>query len=48
MNLKINAFPPNRTPTGGRDGNGYTVPAYPAGENPIRARVWDQRKPMGI
>ena len=31
-----------------RDGNGYPVPAYPAGKNPIRARVWDQRKPMGI
>ena len=31
-----------------RDGNGYPVPAYPAGKNPIRVRVWDYKIPMGI
>ena len=24
-----------------RDGNGYPVPLYPAGKNPIRVRIWD-------
>ena len=30
-----------------RDGNGYPLPAYPVGKNPIRVRVWDKKLPMG-
>jgi len=28
-----------------RDGNGYPLPTYPAGKNPIRVRVWDKKYP---
>ena len=31
-----------------RDGNGYPLPTYPAGKNPIRVRVWDKKLSMGI
>ena len=30
-----------------RDGNGYPLPAYPMGKNPIKARVWVKKIPMG-
>ena len=30
-----------------RDGNGYPLPVYPAGKNPIMARVWVKKIPMG-
>ena len=32
----------------GRDGNGYPLPTYPAGKNPIRVRVWEKKILMGM
>ena len=32
----------------GINSNGYPLPAYPAGKNPIRVRVWKEKIPMGM